>query len=262
MMGPSSRACAHGELIPLRSRPSEDGSTATGGATWSELRREARGVLLGIVIGAAVVSAGSRSDDFQRAVALSSTPTAAVATADAATVSTQDYGTIVKCSGVDKRANAAACDPDVIFSTDAKNVAYNGEDKQRVYSTFDKMMQGPTRWVTLDDVVRVSVTNSLGTAGLTVHHHGIHMAGTPFFDGSNMISQANIPTSGTMDYQFRAFPAGTHWYHGHSGGDYADGLRGMFIVRDPDDPYQQHYHQEDALLVYDVNSQMSATEVR
>ena len=75
-----------------------------------------------------------------------------------------------------------------------------------------------------------------------------------------MISQASVPEGRSMTLRFLAYPPGTHWYHGHSDADYADGLRGMFIVRDPADPYREYYHDDEALLVYDANSQMSATE--
>jgi len=226
-------------------------------------------MLLGIAFGAGAVSALSAYVDLGRdgslareqliahAPALATTPLASDSVDDGPNDLPQDVGSIVKCSAADK---VAGCEPDVTFELEAKNIAYEGEGVQRVYSVFNKMMQGPTHWVELNDVVRVHVTNGLGTSGLSVHHHGIHQAGTPFFDGSAMITQGQIPAGGSMDYQFRAWPVGTHWYHGHSGADYADGLRGMIIVRDPADPYREYYHNEEALLVYDANSQMSATE--
>ena len=51
-----------------------------------------------------------------------------------------------------------------------------------------------------------------------------------------------------LSLRFLAWPPGTHWYHGHTGVDYADGLRGLFVVRDAEDPYLGTYEAEEAVL--------------
>ena len=44
------------------------------------------------------------------------------------------------------------------------------------------------------------------------------------------MTQGPIPPGATFRYAFTAGPVGTHWYHAHAGTQYADGLRGAFIV--------------------------------
>lgn len=44
---------------------------------------------------------------------------------------------------------------------------------------------------------------------------------------------------------------GTYWYHSHIDGQYPDGLRGPFIVHDPDSPYAGQYDEELVLTLSD-----------
>jgi iron transport multicopper oxidase len=37
---------------------------------------------------------------------------------------------------------------------------------------------------------------------------------------------------------------GTYWYHSHTKAQYPDGLRGPFIIHDPDDPHKDLYDEE------------------
>jgi len=41
---------------------------------------------------------------------------------------------------------------------------------------------------------------------------------------------------------------GTFWYHSHFSNQYCDGLRGAFVVRDPEDPYANLYDIDDGTL--------------
>ncbi len=38
---------------------------------------------------------------------------------------------------------------------------------------------------------------------------------------------------------------GTYWYHSHFVNQYCDGLRGAFVVRDPQDPHADLYDVDD-----------------
>ncbi|XP_046561436.1 laccase-2-like [Haliotis rubra] len=71
--------------------------------------------------------------------------------------------------------------------------------------------------------------------GTSIHWHGQHQMKTPYSDGVGQITQCNIGVKETFKYEFTASPAGTHWYHGHTGMQLADGLFGAFIVRQPKD---------------------------
>ena len=66
----------------------------------------------------------------------------------------------------------------------------------------------------------------------------------------------------SCSYKFRAYPAGTHWYHSHTGLQLADGSFGSFIVRqpanyDPNDRLYDHDLPEHVIMVYDWQPELS-----
>ncbi|KAJ3004441.1 UNVERIFIED_CONTAM: ferroxidase fet3, partial [Siphonaria sp. JEL0065] len=65
-------------------------------------------------------------------------------------------------------------------------------------------------------------------------------------DGAGMVTQCLIPgDGGSMVYNFTVGDqVGTYWWHAHYASQYADGLRGPFIIQDPDDPYKSLYDEE------------------
>jgi len=70
------------------------------------------------------------------------------------------------------------------------------------------------------------------SSATTIHWHGMDQAGSAWADGVAGVTQAPVPPGATFRYRFKAEPAGTHWYHAHTGLQYADGLRGALIVED------------------------------
>ena len=86
---------------------------------------------------------------------------------------------------------------DVVFELVAEDIVGDVAGTQRVFSVFNRGLQGPTRRVALGDVVEVRVTNNR-PSGLTLHHHGIHQVGTPYNDGASMVTQAPIAPGGSM----------------------------------------------------------------
>ena len=44
-------------------------------------------------------------------------------------------------------------------------------------------------------------------------------------------------------------PLGTFWYHSHLSTQYCDGLRGPFVVYDPNDPHLSLYDVDDGLYI-------------
>ena len=58
-------------------------------------------------------------------------------------------------------------------------------------------------------------------------------------DATLLICHApSIPPPTALRYEFKAWPKGTHWYHSHSALQFCDGLKGLFIAEDPDDPWR------------------------
>jgi FtsP/CotA-like multicopper oxidase with cupredoxin domain len=63
---------------------------------------------------------------------------------------------------------------------------------------------------------------------------------TPYMDGVDSVTQCGTQPGQTFKYQFFTGNPnsaisknqwGSYWYHSHSGGQYADGLFGGFVVR-------------------------------
>ena len=102
----------------------------------------------------------------------------------------------------------------------------------RPYFAVNGRIPGPTLIVSEGQTVRVDVHNHLRDDGVTINWHGITQQGTPWMDGVGYLSQSPIIPGGSFQYEFKASPAGTHWYHSHVGAQRTDGLFGAFIVRE------------------------------
>ena len=94
---------------------------------------------------------------------------------------------------------------------------------------------GPAIEVYENDTVSINVVNKMISEATSIHWHGIHPFETPWTDGTVGVSQAAIGPGENFTYTFRAWPAGTHYWHSHMDGmQSAKGLRGAFIVKERD----------------------------
>ncbi|CAH1252822.1 Hypp1020 [Branchiostoma lanceolatum] len=89
---------------------------------------------------------------------------------------------------------------------------------------------GPAIEVMEGAQVAVTVVNQLMTDAITIHWHGLHMRNTPWMDGVPSVTQCPITPHESFTYRFRAFPAGTFYYHSHMSRQMADGLFGALII--------------------------------
>jgi len=94
------------------------------------------------------------------------------------------------------------------------------------------LIPGPTLIVREGQTVAVNVISRLTSEGISVHWHGMHQMRTPWMDGVGLISHCPIQAGSSFRYIFRATPAGTHWYHSHTGAQRPDGLFGALIVKE------------------------------
>lgn len=104
------------------------------------------------------------------------------------------------------------------------------------------------------DRVIVFLTNGLLNSNTSLHFHGLFQEGTNQMDGPEMITQCPISPGDTFVYNFTVNQVGTFWYHSHSGGQYMDGFKGMFVIEDNEFPYaydeevflqiSEWYHEE------------------
>lgn len=115
-----------------------------------------------------------------------------------------------------------------------------GTSLQRSGSLINGTLPGPVLTATDGDTLIIHVKNNQDPASreASLHWHGMLQPGTPFYDGVPGVSQCGICVYCEETYKFQATPAGTHWYHSHSGVQYADGQLGALII----------YPREDAEL--------------
>ncbi|XP_071945092.1 uncharacterized protein [Antedon mediterranea] len=109
-------------------------------------------------------------------------------------------------------------------------LALDGVSRPSVTTNYT--IPGPTIEVCEGDTVQVKLLNNLQDRGaMTIHWYGMHQEGTNWMDGVSMITQCPVASSSSFVYEFTASPAGTHWYHGHSGYMRNDGMYGALIVK-------------------------------
>ncbi|KAI1785170.1 laccase [Ganoderma leucocontextum] len=99
------------------------------------------------------------------------------------------------------------------------------------------------------DVVNL-LTNETMLTGTTIHWHGIFQHSHAYVDGLAFVNQCPIAPNDTFLYNFTAVgQAGTFWYHSHYMTQYCDGLRGPFVIYDPEDPYLPWYDIDDETTI-------------
>ena len=99
--------------------------------------------------------------------------------------------------------------------------------------TINGQMPGPTIIAYDGQKVEITVHNELkNVEGISIHWHGMHQRRSPEQDGVAYISQYPILPNQHYTYKFQVAPAGTHWYHAHSGAQRSDGLYGALIITD------------------------------
>ncbi|KAF9447931.1 multicopper oxidase [Macrolepiota fuliginosa MF-IS2] len=80
----------------------------------------------------------------------------------------------------------------------------------------------------------------------SIHWHGFFQPRTSAMDGPSFVNQCPIPPNTTFTYEFDTNnQSGNFWYHSHLSTQYCDGLRGAFVVYDPDDPLKHLYDVDD-----------------
>ncbi|KAJ3509349.1 hypothetical protein NLJ89_g5269 [Agrocybe chaxingu] len=109
---------------------------------------------------------------------------------------------------------------------------------------------GPVITANKGDTFQLNVIDALtDTTMLTstsIHWHGFFQSGSSWADGPAGVTQCPISPGNSFLYEFSAADqAGTFWYHSHDSTQYCDGLRGVIVVYDPDDPHKSLYDVDD-----------------
>ncbi|EJD05393.1 laccase [Fomitiporia mediterranea MF3/22] len=96
----------------------------------------------------------------------------------------------------------------------------------------------------------VSTTDTTMLRATSIHWHGLFQAHTNEMDGPAFVNQCPIIPEHSFLYNFSVpGQAGTFWYHSHYSTQYCDGLRGAFVIYDPNDPLANMYDIDDASTV-------------
>ncbi|KAJ6586518.1 laccase2 [Mycena vulgaris] len=130
-----------------------------------------------------------------------------------------------------------------IFNLDIVNAQLAPDGFTRSTVVPNGTFPGPTFFLNKSDSVVIHLHNKLTDPGMrrstSIHWHGFFQARTSGMDGPSFCP---IAPSTTFDYVFdTAGQTGNYWYHSHLSTQYCDGLRGAFVVYDPNDPLGHLY---------------------
>ncbi|GME74538.1 unnamed protein product [Ambrosiozyma monospora] len=121
--------------------------------------------------------------------------------------------------------------------------------KERPVITCNGEFPWPQIRIKKGDRVVIELHNDLGDQNTSIHFHGLFQHNQTSQDGVPMLTQCETPPGYSYTYNFTVDDqVGSYWYHSHSKGQYMDGMRGTFIIDDPDGfPYD--YDEEVVLTV-------------
>lgn len=145
----------------------------------------------------------------------------------------------------------------------------DGEHKRNMIA-INGQWPNPTIRVAKHDRVILHVTNQMDDRNTSLHFHGLFMNSTNSMDGPEFVTQCPIPPGATFTYDFHVEQTGTYWYHSHLGSQYSDGLRGLFIIEEPESyPFEfdeevtltlgDHYHLEGPEIMKAFKSRYNPT---
>ena len=113
---------------------------------------------------------------------------------------------------------------------------------------YNGQFPGPELRVKEGDLIRVTVNNQLPVP-TSIHWHGMKQRDNWQMDGVTPVSRPPIQPGESFTYEFKAEPAGTHWYHSHTGLQYSEGLHGPLIIESKTNDYD--YDREEVLMIGD-----------
>ncbi|VDC05858.1 unnamed protein product [Peniophora sp. CBMAI 1063] len=113
---------------------------------------------------------------------------------------------------------------------------------------------GPVIVGQVGDRYEINVVNQLTDKsldlGTTIHWHGIFQGGSNEYDGVADVTQCPIIPGESFLYNFTVPEQyGTYWYHSHYKTQYCDGVRGVFVIYDPNDPHKALYDVDDETTI-------------
>ncbi|KAM7523714.1 hypothetical protein LguiA_013616 [Lonicera macranthoides] len=110
--------------------------------------------------------------------------------------------------------------------------------------TINGRTPGPSIVAERGDTIVVELKNGLLTENVAIHWHGIRQIGTPWFDGTEGVTQCPISPGETFTYKFVVDRPGTYLYHAHYGMQREAGLFGsirVLLPRGESEPFSYDY---------------------
>ena len=160
----------------------------------------------------------------------------------------------------DSNGDLMTLNPDLDFVDDPPPIFIQTDGHFRPLIAINGQMPGPTIIAHENQRLNITVFNELkNVEGISIHWHGMHQRGTQGADGVAYITQRPILPNQQFTYDFFAYPAGTHWYHAHSGAQRTDGMYGALIIRDtlPGNLYDLDYPDQHTFILMDWQREAS-----
>ncbi|XP_047319678.1 L-ascorbate oxidase [Impatiens glandulifera] len=120
---------------------------------------------------------------------------------------------------------------------------------KKLVLTINGRSPGPTIKAQQNDTIIIELTNHMLTENVAIHWHGIRQIGTPWFDGTEGVTQCPIQPGEIFVYRFVVDRPGTYLYHAHYGMQREAGLYGMIHVGLPDGELEPYYYDYDRSIV-------------
>ncbi|CAF0727235.1 unnamed protein product [Adineta steineri] len=125
------------------------------------------------------------------------------------------------------------------------------DNYERSILSINSKLIAPTILVNQGDIINLTIINE-SFEPITIHWHGLLQMNTLDMDGVPGVTQCSIEPNETFLYKYKTMnQSGTYWYHSHYSIQYGDGLKGILIIKDVNDPFQYLYEDEDILQLTD-----------
>ncbi|CAF1185143.1 unnamed protein product [Rotaria sordida] len=99
-------------------------------------------------------------------------------------------------------------------------------------------------------IIHIPDQNLIETEETAIHWHGLIQRNTLHMDGVSGITQCAILPNQSFVYTYSTGDqSGTYWYHSHYAIQYGDGLKGVLIIKDQNDPWKNFYQDEEVLQI-------------
>nr|GAT57161.1 laccase 2 precursor [Mycena chlorophos] len=149
---------------------------------------------------------------------------------------------------------------------DIFNVVAAPDGFVRSLVTANGTFPGPLIKATKGDTVRVTANNKLTDPTMrrstSINFDGIFFdTENSYNEGTPFVTSCPLGPNTSYTYELPLVQTGSYWYHSDVSVQYGDGLRGPFIIYDPDDPQAHLYDVDDESTIWQVGDWWHNTSV-